>query len=135
MAKKPTGYRQTVYISMDLKQRMDKVAEEVNWSTIAANAFEQKLSEIAARKERKSMQDVIQRLRGLKVREDKQTYETGKRAGTRWAKPVRRAFLDTSRTRRCFWHFLSHVPTAKRKSRWSGKFLATPGRTENRRGD
>lgn len=46
MAKKPTTYRQIVSIPANLKERMDKVADQVNWSAVAARAFEEKLKEL-----------------------------------------------------------------------------------------
>jgi hypothetical protein len=64
---------------------MAAVPEEVNWSAIACRAFEATLAEIAARKERKTMEDVIQRLRGSKQRAEDDQYREGEEAGRRWA--------------------------------------------------
>lgn|SRR5262245_37087507 len=58
--------RMTVYIPDDLKTRMDKTKEEVNWSQLACAAFERKLGDIASRKASKNMDDVIERLRASK---------------------------------------------------------------------
>jgi len=58
--------RMTVYIPDDLKTRMDKTREEVNWSQLACAVFERKLGDIASRKARKDMDDVIERLRASK---------------------------------------------------------------------
>src|SRR5262249_28953989 len=58
--------RMTVYIPDDLKARMDKTREEVNWSQLACAAFERQLCDIASRKARKDMDDVIERLRASK---------------------------------------------------------------------
>jgi hypothetical protein len=83
---KPSGiYRQTVSITLDLKRRMDKVADQVNWSAAAAQAFEQKLAELSAKKEKKTMQDVIQRLRGSKQQTFDKTYRKGEQLGRQWA--------------------------------------------------
>jgi hypothetical protein len=65
--KKPGIYRTTISISADLKRRIDKAGEDVNWSAIAARAFESKLADIAAKKEKKNMDDVIQRLRASRT--------------------------------------------------------------------
>ena len=65
--KQPSFFRQTVSIPIVLKQRMDKVAEPVNWSAEAGRAFEAKLAEISSRKEKQNMADVIQRLRASKA--------------------------------------------------------------------
>jgi hypothetical protein len=75
-----------VSIPTDLKRRMDKVADQVNWSAVAAQAFERKLGEISDKKETKSMQDVIQRLRGLKAAEGNKAFLEGKIVGERWAR-------------------------------------------------
>jgi hypothetical protein len=83
---KTTIYRQTVSITTDLKRRMDKVADQVNWSAIAATAFEIKLGEIAASKQEKDMKDVIQRLRASKVESDDADFLEGKSAGESWAR-------------------------------------------------
>jgi hypothetical protein len=82
---KPGSYRTTISIPQDLKRRMDKAGRGVNWSAIAAMAFEAKLAEIAGKKEKKSMQDVIQRLRGLSAAAKQETYMEGYEAGHAWA--------------------------------------------------
>ena len=66
MAKTSGSQRTTISIPADIKRRMNNVKEDVNWSAIACRAFESKLAEIATRKERKTMQDVIDRLRESK---------------------------------------------------------------------
>ena len=86
MAKTNGSYRQIVSIPADLKRRMNKVADQVNWSAVAAQAFESELGEIAAKREKKNMQDVIQRLRALKSKEGDETFLEGKAAGEAWAK-------------------------------------------------
>jgi len=56
MGKKKPGYtRTTISVPADLKGRMNKVKEDVNWSALACQAFQGKLAEIAAKKERKTM--------------------------------------------------------------------------------
>jgi hypothetical protein len=52
---KPRFFRTTITVPADLKRRMDAVKEEVNWSALAASAFEAKLAEIAKKKEIKKM--------------------------------------------------------------------------------
>lgn len=86
--KKPRDsfYRTTISIPQDLKTRMDKAGEEVNWSAIAARAFEDKLGEIASRKERLTMADAIERLRASKRRGESASYQKGEKAGMEWAK-------------------------------------------------
>jgi hypothetical protein len=65
---------------------MEKVSEPVNWSAIAARAFEGKLAEISARKEMSSMVDVVQRLRLSKQDHDSQVFREGFNLGSEWAK-------------------------------------------------
>ena len=88
MSKKkvPGIYRTTISISADLKRRMDRAGSGVNWSALAAQAFESKLADIAAKKEKKSMEDVIQRLRVSRAKTDEQSDEEGREAGQGWAK-------------------------------------------------
>lgn len=86
MVEKRSGStRTTISVPRDLKRRMDKVTEDVNWSAIACQAFEQKLGEIASKKEKKEMNDVIQRLRASKIESDNQCYASGYAEGQDWA--------------------------------------------------
>jgi hypothetical protein len=86
MGKKKSGTsRTTISVPVALKKRMDEATEPVNWSAIAAAAFQQKLSEIAERKDRKTMSDAIERLRGSKRKSDTAEYKEGEAAGRDWA--------------------------------------------------
>jgi hypothetical protein len=53
------SFRTTITIPQDLKERMDALEVEVNWSAVAARAFEEKLAEIGSNKERQVMSDFI----------------------------------------------------------------------------
>ncbi|MBU1702315.1 MAG: hypothetical protein KJ970_12030 [Candidatus Eisenbacteria bacterium] len=87
MAEKHTGTtRTTISVPADLKRRMDKVTEPVNWSALACQAFQGKLAEIASKKEKKNMSDVIERLRASKRSSDSECYKDGYAAGQEWAK-------------------------------------------------
>lgn len=77
--------RMNISVQDDLKRRMDDVTECVNWSSMAAGAFEIMLGQIAARKERKVTTDVIQRLRASKVEGDSDESRVGYEDGHRWA--------------------------------------------------
>jgi hypothetical protein len=77
--------RSTITITPELKAQMDAVEEAVNWSEVARHAFEAKLAEIAAKKEIKSMDDVITRLRASKRRAESEQYEKGETVGREWA--------------------------------------------------
>ena len=80
-----TQVRFNITIPDDLKARMKEVREDVNWSTVAAHAFEQKLAEILKRKGPKDMKSAIERLRASKQRLDNEEYEAGFEAGQNWA--------------------------------------------------
>lgn len=86
MAKKRPGtFRTTISVPRDLKRRMDESGEDINWSALACKAFQEKLAEIAARKESKNPDDVIERLRASKERSDSGAYREGFAAGQAWA--------------------------------------------------
>ena len=78
--------RLNISVPQNLKKRMDKVREPVNWSALACEAFERELGEIASRKETKKMTDVIQRLRASRMKGDSESKRLGREAGQYWAK-------------------------------------------------
>src|SRR4051794_7369221 len=79
-------YRTTISIPQDLKEQMDAVKDQVNWSAVAARAFQAKLFEIQARKAKSmSKEDVVKRLRALQEQEGEEEYAEGKQAGREWA--------------------------------------------------
>ena len=80
--------RTTISIPDDLKARMDKVAEPVNWSDVARRAFEIELGNIAKRKQEKDMSAVIQRLKGSKLSHGKDVYREGRAYGEKWVKDI-----------------------------------------------
>jgi hypothetical protein len=85
MGKASGSFRTTISLPRDLKRRMDAVKEEINWSAVACRAFEEKLGELAAKKEKKAMADIIQRLRAAKQRGADALYRQGYEDGRRWA--------------------------------------------------
>ncbi len=79
--------RINVSISDDLKSRMDEVEDGgVNWSALAAQAFETKLAEIVKQRGARSMRDVIARMRALKNKSGRGERAKGRGAGIAWAK-------------------------------------------------
>jgi hypothetical protein len=78
--------RTNISVPRKLKARMDKAGERVNWSAVAAQAFEQKLLELESTKEVGPMEDVIERLRAATKLEQSIDYEAGFDAGETWAK-------------------------------------------------
>jgi hypothetical protein len=82
----PKSYRTTITIPQSLKERMDAVGDSVNWSALAARAFEAKLLEIELRSKRTmSKEDVLKRLRAAKAEDDEEEVADGKQAGREWA--------------------------------------------------
>lgn len=77
--------RMNISVPDDLKNRMNKTGENVNWSAEACRAFEDKLAELAAKKERKTMADVITRLRASKRKTDDRSVVEGRAMGREWA--------------------------------------------------
>ena len=73
-------------LSDALRARMEPAWEVVDWSKVAAGAFELRLAEIAAAVGSKSLSDVVQRLRGTRLGRESDSERIGRDAGTRWAK-------------------------------------------------
>jgi hypothetical protein len=87
----PQGFTRTnVSLPRALKARMDAVKSPVNWSAVAAQAFEAKLLELESTKEVKGMDDVIARLKAAAELEGNEEYQDGFKAGQEWAKKVAR---------------------------------------------
>src|SRR5262249_1746271 len=78
--------RTNISLPRDLKARMDAVKEAVNWSAIAAHAFEQKLAELNARKKGAKMEDVIARMKAAEEEDSNQAFRAGNEAGEVWAR-------------------------------------------------
>jgi hypothetical protein len=67
----------SISIPSHLRSRMDAVDEQVNWSAIACQAFEQKLAEINKRKELRDISDVVIRLRASRRQFENEQYQAG----------------------------------------------------------
>jgi hypothetical protein len=87
MGKKPRSFRTTITVPQDLKARMNAAEkhQDINWSAIACRAFEAQLAEVASRKARKTMDDVIQRLRVSLEEGESESYKSGEADGRAWA--------------------------------------------------
>jgi hypothetical protein len=92
MAEEAKYTRISITVPPDLKRRMEVVEEEVNWSGVACRAFEAKLAEMASKKERKTMDDVISRLRASKQQEEDADYRGGEARGRKWAETRAEAY-------------------------------------------
>jgi hypothetical protein len=78
-------YRTTISIPRDLKEEMDALGDQVNWSAVAAAAFRAKVFEVQnRRRESMSKEDVIKRMRTADEN-DTEDFDGGKQAGREWA--------------------------------------------------
>lgn len=77
--------RISIYVPDDLRARMGKV-EDANWSQVACRAFELKLGELAASRQEKTMDNVIERLRASKLDAEDEFHKEGREMGEEWAK-------------------------------------------------
>src|SRR5262245_15860587 len=77
--------RTNISVPRKLKARMDAAAERVNWSAVAAEAFEAKLLELESRKGVRGMDEVIARLKAAAEFEKNEAVQAGLDAGRGWA--------------------------------------------------
>jgi len=77
--------RTTISLPPEVKEQMEAVGKLVNWSAVACRAFEDKLAEIAAQKEKKDMHDIVTRLRASKRQSEDAHYKEGFKIGREWA--------------------------------------------------
>jgi hypothetical protein len=80
-------HRVTISVPQALRERMEAVKGQVNWSAVATAAFEAKLLEIELSKKRGNMSkaDVVKRLKAAAAEDHREDYEDGKAAGRAWA--------------------------------------------------
>jgi hypothetical protein len=76
--------RVNISVPRKLKAEMDAVTLGINWSAVACEAFRSKLLELAARKEAKTKDEVISRLRAAAKLENSDFYQAGYQAGESW---------------------------------------------------
>src|ERR1700733_607916 len=76
--------RVSIYVTEDLKTRMDRIGEAANWSEIVRPAI---LSEVASHEHRKgkTMATVVERLRASRIKHDQEMETLGAEAGRTWA--------------------------------------------------
>lgn len=77
--------RTTISLPDELKARMDALDMQVNWSAEAAKCFEKLLGAVAAKKQEKSMNDVIARLKASKIESEDEDSRLLYNAGRQWA--------------------------------------------------
>src|SRR5437588_127657 len=78
--------RMNISVPHSLKRDMDAVDSPVNWSAVAADAFRDKLLEIASRRGARTIDEVVRRLKAAQARETNANYRAGKAAGEKWAR-------------------------------------------------
>jgi hypothetical protein len=76
--------RLSIYVTDELKARMDDVGDDVNWSEVVRPAIQ---SAIAIHQQRRSpsMTNAVERLRASKQEAEREDSEAGKAAGRHWA--------------------------------------------------
>lgn len=78
--------RMSIYVPEALHARIQTYGEDVNWSEVAQQAFEQKLGELAAAKIKKDMKDTIDRLRASKAKAQGAHANAAKAVAEVWCK-------------------------------------------------
>jgi hypothetical protein len=78
--------RITLYVSADLKTRMDEVGAAESWSGIAQKAFSEAITLRRLRKDPTDMKEVVERLRASKQRSEDRDENHGQGAGAEWAR-------------------------------------------------
>jgi hypothetical protein len=82
---KTSAYRMTITVAPAVKEQMDQVAEQVNWSSVATEAFQRKVIEIKNRRDKAMTKEkVLERLKAA-GEADPKGFETGRAAGRKWA--------------------------------------------------
>jgi hypothetical protein len=118
--------RVNVSVPRALKARMDAVRQPVNWSQVAAHAFEAKLLDLQAKQEVTNMDEVVARLKAAAAQEENEDYQAGLKAGRSWAmedakpKELRRIADYIDRAGRENWCWYDVDSTA-----WNAPFGAT----------
>jgi hypothetical protein len=76
--------RLSIYVTDELKARMDQVGDRVNWSEVVRPAIQAAVATYEYRRS-PSMPTVIERLKASKQKAEQQDMTEGKRAGRTWA--------------------------------------------------
>lgn len=80
----PEFTRMSISLPQELRDRMDAVQDSINWSAVAQQGFEEKLSSIA-RADEPTVAAAIARLRGTVADRTGAEYRRGLEAGRHWA--------------------------------------------------
>ena len=85
---KPEYARTTITVPWELKKRMKKAGQKLNWSAIACEAFEGKLEEMGPIEDITSVEGALERIKNIAAERDQNfemAFGEGKEAGTHWA--------------------------------------------------
>jgi hypothetical protein len=81
-----TIHRTTISIPSELKERMDAIKDQVNWSAVAARAFQAELDWINRRSKRTmNKEDIVKRMKAEAEEDSKEEYQEGYEMGKDWA--------------------------------------------------
>jgi hypothetical protein len=83
--------RMTISVRLDLKARMDAVADPPNWSAVASAAFEAKLQELDIMKSASSLDELVEQYVAAEQIDEQEQYQEGLKAGREWAGDARLA--------------------------------------------
>lgn len=100
-ANKKGFVRVTVTVSTELKKKMTKHNESVNWSAVACDAFESKVTEMERKtKMGENMSDLVSKMREMDAEDQGESYNSGYKAGQlcvnkAWLRPKQLRRLKT----------------------------------------
>ena len=83
--KRPGFVRTTISLPAELRRRIKASDADVNWSAVAARAFEAELARINTQKNSVSLDDVVARLRTTGNPSRSELFESGRLQGEIWA--------------------------------------------------
>ncbi len=107
----------TLSLPDNLKEQMDTVSDDVNWSATAADALTRKLGEIAQAKVVKDLSDVAARFKAEDLEDEQEDFQRGHEAGYEWAK-------DDARPK-SLRAIGKHLDCVMANIEWSANLLAT----------
>ena len=108
-----TYERTTITVPTELKEQMKELGRDINWSSVACQAFESKIDAIRE-SQKKQLEHAIIRLRGEKGdRTGGAVFDEGRSAGRQWA--IERASIESLQS-------LAEKRTSMSKAEWDALF-------------
>jgi hypothetical protein len=83
--KRPGFVRTTISLPAELRRRMKACGENVNWSAVAARAFQAEVARQNTQKHNIDLEDVVARLRTTDNPSRSELFESGRLQGQKWA--------------------------------------------------